>query len=329
MTTGLRAHLAAETGLGPRDLDRIIETAPRRYKVYRIPKRSGAGEREIAQPARELKMLQRIIVGHLLAALPVHSAAKAYRPGTSIADNARAHSGKLPILKMDFADFFPSIRAADWELFCLAHSLLSAEDLYISSRLLFRQAKGEHLLKLSIGAPSSPAVSNILMFEFDTAIYAEAGRRGISYTRYADDLTFSGQRAGMLRDMTAVVAQVSKRVPWPHLTVNKDKTTFVTTKYRRVVTGLTLTNDGKISIGRDRKREISSKIHHASLGRLSAEEERELSGLLAFANSVEPEFVGRLVAKYGNEAVARLVGIGGLERRKRRQPMIARLDDED
>ncbi|WP_254073144.1 reverse transcriptase domain-containing protein, partial [Acidisphaera sp. S103] len=153
--------------------------------------------------------------------------------------------------------------------------------------IMFRRIKGEQLLKLSIGAPSSPSLCNILLFEFDKLVDAEARKRGIIYTRYADDLTFSGQRVGMLKDMIKVVQKSTRDIVRPRLTVNSAKTTFITASRRRVVTGVTLANDGALSLGRDRKRLISAQVHHASLGKLSPGDLELLAGQLAFANVVE------------------------------------------
>jgi RNA-directed DNA polymerase len=283
----------------------LTRSAPRRYKVYHIPKRSG-GSREIAQPAREVKLLQRVLIEKLLSKLPVHDAATAYCNGRSIATNASRHAGHGPILKMDFRDFFPSIRAEDWILYCRNASLLDEADAVLSAQILFRRAKHEHVLKLSIGAPSSPILSNILLVPFDTMVTAEAAKRRIRYTRYADDLTFSGQRMGMLKDMVDVVHATVKQMQRPKLTVNLEKTTFVTAKYRRVVTGVTLANDGSLSLGHDRKRLLSASVHHAVLGKLNAQELLKLSGDLAFANVVEPAFLARLGRKYGFEVIQRV-----------------------
>ena len=295
--------LADETGLSSQDLATIVRTAPRRYKVFYIPKRSG-GLREIAQPARELKYIQRVLVSKVLAELPVHIAAMAYRKGRSIRDNALMHAGDTPILKMDFEDFFPSIRSNDWQSYCRRTGILDSLDIELSSRILFRKAPRERVLRLSIGAPSSPALSNALMFEFDESISAEADKRGISYTRYADDLTFSGQRIGMLKDMTGVVSRVVRNTPSPRLKLNASKTTFITLARRRVVTGLTLANGGGTGIGRDSRRLISAKVHHAVQGRLNDVELQELSGELAFIKVAEPSLLTRLSDKYGEDALA-------------------------
>lgn len=292
--------LAFESGLSLDDVTRIVRTAPNRYKQYTIPKRTG-GRREIAQPAREVKLLQRILIAKLLADLPVHHTAKAYRPGMSIRDNARLHAGAGPILKMDFQNFFPSIRSEDWIAYCIKNDLLTREDRAITAQVFFRRKKTERIHKLSIGAPSSPSLCNILLFEFDEIVHAEAEKRGIRYTRYADDLTFSGQRIGMLKDMVKVVEKTTRQIASPKLRVHPEKTTFITARNRRLVTGVVLSNDGCLSVGRDRKRAMSAGVHRASLGQLSLEQRRRLAGELAFVNVVEPEFLDRLRQKYGQE----------------------------
>jgi RNA-directed DNA polymerase len=297
--------LLTESGLNHADLLRLIVSAPKRYKVFSIKKRSG-GTREIAQPARELKALQRIIVENLLVKLPVHDTARAYRKGASILDNARPHASSGPILKMDFKDFFPSIKSRDWEAYCSVGGILSEEDRELSSLILFRRAKGEHILKLSIGAPSSPVLCNILLYQFDSIVAAEANQRGISYTRYADDLTFSQQRIGMLKDMTGIVEKAVREIAFPRLTINEEKTTFITASRRRVVTGVTLGNGGGIGLGHDRKRLLHAQVHHAALGKLSPEEMVHLAGQLAFANVIEPQFLEKLAVKYGIEIIKRI-----------------------
>ena len=290
--------LTEHSGLSTSDVHQIIRTAPRRYKVYSIEKRSG-GLREIAQPAKEVKLLQRILLERFLSELPVHKCATAYIQDRSLIDNVAPHSGHHPVLKMDFRNFFPSIHGADWIKYCRSNNVLSDTDANLSSLLFFRKAKQEKTLKLSIGAPSSPMLSNILMHDFDVIVAAAADQRSITYTRYADDITFSGQRIGMLKEMLEVVISAIKVSKGPKLQVNRDKTIFVTSKFQRRVTGLVLTNQGKVSIGRDRKRLIRAQVHHFICGTLRPEDLRKLTGYLAFVNSVEPDFLTTLNHYYG------------------------------
>jgi RNA-directed DNA polymerase len=97
--------LSFDLGMLPIQLEQIIRTAPLRYKVFEIPKRDGS-PRIVAQPAREVKAIQRWLVKDLSTILPVHSAATAYQKGTSIKINADRHARSNFILKMDFKNFF-------------------------------------------------------------------------------------------------------------------------------------------------------------------------------------------------------------------------------
>lgn len=296
--------LAIETGMDTSLVERIMRTAPIRYKTYRIPKRT-KGLREISQPAVEVKALQRGLIEILLRKLPMHEAATAYRVGMSIKDNASRHVGDGPILKMDFKEFFPSIKPHDWSAYCRQTGVLSDDmDIHLTSLLLFQRPKGSTVLRLAIGAPSSPFVSNALLFDFDQRITEAVAEDHVVYTRYADDLTFSGPRAGHLVNVERVVRRTLRALEFPRLTVNYEKTTRVTRKFGRKVTGLTLTNDGDVSIGHTRKRELHTAVYRASKGRLNAKELALLKGMLGFANSAEPQFIEVLRKRFGQEVIA-------------------------
>jgi Reverse transcriptase (RNA-dependent DNA polymerase). len=290
--------LARSAGLGVSETRRLIISAPERYRVFKIDKRSG-GEREIAQPTPEIKFLQRIFLTQFLERLPVHPCATAYIRGKSLRDNAAPHAGNGPILKMDFADFFPSIRSRDWRAYCEEKGILQdEEDLYLTERLLFFRRRGTRMLRLSIGAPTSPMISNLLMYDFDERVRTAVSRDHVTYTRYADDLTFSARRTGYLVNVQKDIKRIIRAQAYPKLKINKEKTTYVTAKYHRQVTGLTLSNDGRVTIGRDLKRVISAKVHHYASGRLEEDSIPQLSGLLAYVNAVEPAFLNVLGEKY-------------------------------
>src|SRR6266446_5286765 len=88
---------------------KLATTASHRYKTYTIPKRTG-GTRTIHHPARELKLLQRWLLQNVLTALPVHTAATAYSKESSIRRNAEMHVANNYILRVDFHNFFPSLK---------------------------------------------------------------------------------------------------------------------------------------------------------------------------------------------------------------------------
>lgn len=302
MSSDLIEFLSKELRISQREVRMLIATAPERYKVYFIKKRRG-GLREIAHPAMELKVAQRAIVRRYLSNLPIHSAATAYVEGSSIRRNAEMHAHNRPILKYDFKDFFPSITERAWLAYCEQHKLFDRDDAIITGRILFRRPKGSRILRLSIGAPSSPILSNILMNEFDKEIYNQVSAHKITYSRYADDLTFSARRTGNLLVVDKILRSVINRLAFPRLEINKEKTVLVTPKFQRQITGLVLTLDGKVSLGRDRKRTIRAQLHHYVLGKLDLKNQASLAGILAFAKDVEPDFYSTMERVYGKDKI--------------------------
>ena len=295
--------LVSETGLQDNDLRRIISNAPRRYKTFAIPKKNG-GRRPISQPAIEIKVLQRVLLRNLLETMPVHSAATAYRPGLSIKENALRHASNGPIIKFDFKNFFPSLVSTDWHVFCSSHNLFdNPEDIHITTNILFHRPRGTSVLNLAIGAPSSPHLSNVLLHEFDTRVESMLKGNKVVYTRYADDLTFSAKRTGFLKDIERMLREVLKVLHSPRLSLNDDKTVTTTKKYRRVITGLVITNNGKVSIGHERKKIIRAAVHQALSGVPDEAHRQKLAGYLGFVRDIEPDFFQSLELKYGYEAL--------------------------
>ena len=316
MTLPLLQELSVALGVGATDLMRIISTAPARYKVYRIAKRNG-GTRVIAQPARELKVIQRYILNSKLVSFPIHPAASGYIEGPNIGDNATRHARSSFILKLDFVDFFPSINVEDWELVAKKNGLKGV-DLLLFYRILFWGQGSSDPKCLSIGAPTSPALSNIIMYNIDRVFTSAARRMGVTYSRYADDITLSASRQEVLLEFEQFSGAYLQELSSPKLFFNDQKRGMYGRATRRMVTGLIITPQGEISIGRERKRKISAMLHKASLGQLELKELAKLKGLLAFSFSVEPQFIDRMRRKYGGETVDAVFRIHRVRRAKQK-----------
>lgn len=297
MTTRLIISLSHWSGLSVPDVEHIVATAPRRYKVFSIPKRNG-GLREIAQPSRELKVLQNLVVRRILHLLPLHDAAHGYVKGRGIKSNAAAHVSSHYLLKLDLQDFFPSIRPHDLtkHLRAYAPDLLSAEEVMQVRDIVFWKPKGDRTSRLCIGAPSSPFLSNTLMIDLDTSLAGFAAELGVTYTRYADDMAFSCMEKDVLPKIQQMATAAIEASLSPRLRVNYEKTVHISRAHRRMLTGIVLNAVGEISIGRERKRVIRSMVHRQSLGQLSELQVLELQGLLAFAHDIEPVFAAKMRA---------------------------------
>ena len=300
--------LMDQTGLGRADLSKIIHSAPARYKVYPIPKRTG-GDRQIAQPSRPLKALQRAVACEFLANLPVHDSASAYRSGKSILDNALVHRTSAFLLKLDFVNFFNSILVKDWDAYVRRNlKALSAEDRYILRQVLFFGAGKNRPAFLAIGAPSSPMVSNIMLYDFDCRIAEFCRTKSVSYSRYADDITLSGQNLAQLLEVENFITRLLAKTTSPKLDLKREKRGLYSRAGKRMVTGLVVTPDRKISLGRERKREISAMVDHIRKGTNTDDQHMlRTKGFLGFAISCEPSFVTRLRLKYGDEVIERVL----------------------
>ncbi|HUY91727.1 MAG TPA: reverse transcriptase family protein [Pirellulales bacterium] len=153
------------------------------YRPFAVRKRDG-GKRQIVAPSEPLKRLQRRLLRRYLAQQPLHDAATAFRPGQSIVTHARRHLGQAIVLTVDLANFFPSTAAR-------------------RVRRWYREqgwegAALEVLMRLSVyrgglpqGAPTSPALSNLVNRELDEELSELAGIHSARYSRYCDDLAFS------------------------------------------------------------------------------------------------------------------------------------------
>lgn len=289
--------LASETGISRRDVHRIIASAPKRYKSFTIPKRDGR-ERLIAQPAFELKVIQRVLTS-FLSSLPVHDAAYAYVKGRSIRQNALKHVKSEYLMKLDFSDFFPSIRPVDLERVLHKNAnAISVNDFQLVYQACFWGKGGYNPSCLSIGAPSSPLISNIVMFDIDREATHIADQLGLIYTRYADDITVS-TRGGQASLLTFEQRLRKLIAAGPlALTFNEGKRGIYGRGERRMVTGLVITPDGLVSIGRERKRLIRAAVNQLRKN----PNDRLLmrcKGYLAFVISAEPRFLHSMIRSYG------------------------------
>lgn len=305
-----RKHLSDELGITGHDVARLLFRAPYTYKRYTIPKKNG-GVRYIAQPAKETKIIQHFMMDEWFSKLPIHECAAAYKDGASIKDNAGRHAGSIYISKFDFVNFFGSITESNVKsiLSQAFAGQLSEKSIADMARMSCIRDEITGRLALSIGAPSSPVLSNAVMFNFDTVVNQWCSERDIKYSRYADDLTFSCNKKGATFLAEEFIEGTLKELPEPLLSLNANKTIHASKKNQRRVTGLILTNDGKVSIGRDRKRLISAMVHRFSRGELDDKSIGNLQGLLGFAQDVEPLFVARLRGKYSSRVITDLMKI--------------------
>lgn len=239
----------------------------RHYHCHLIPKRDGS-LRLIEEPKPLMKRLQRRILHGLLDHIPAHPAAHGFVKGRNCISAAASHAGEAVVLGFDLADFFPSVtlsrlyacfrslgypRAVAMALVHLTTALTPHEVLATPRLAALPLLRHRHLPQ---GAPTSPALANLAAHRIDRRLHALARRLGARYTRYADDLTFSGdpQIAPIL---VRAVPEIARSEGF---CLNPRKTRANTAAQRQTVTGLTV--NAHVNIPRDAYDRLKAILHH-------------------------------------------------------------------
>lgn len=210
-------------------------------------------------------------------------------------------------LRMDLKDFFPSIHYNDlipivenW-----FNSSVIAWELNDDARELIRLSCFYKNDFLPIGYPSSPIISNIVMYDFDTTVnlkIAEGRFGNISYTRYADDLVFSTEIKGSCDEVKTEIITIINSSKNPKLETNYAKTKLgSSTGGSASVTGLKVCQNGHITIHRKHKDHIRLLLSLYKKNKLKREEYEALVGHLAYCHYVAPAFYSSLNKKYFKE----------------------------
>ncbi|MBQ7779374.1 MAG: retron St85 family RNA-directed DNA polymerase [Clostridia bacterium] len=268
-------QLAAHLGLRRKALFELVRRPGRHYRTLRIPKRSG-GSRTLSVPDDRLKTVQRTVLHTILCHFPASAYATAYQPGATLRQNAAPHCGKKYLLKLDLEDFFGSIRF-DQVYGAVFHTRRFPKQ--IGAMLTALCCKDDALPQ---GAPTSPQLSNLVLKWFDDTMGAWCQRRGIAYTRYCDDITFSADRP--LYDAYRKAVGLLEHQGF---SINEEKTRFVTAAGRQTVTGLTVNE--KVGVPADFKRALRQQVYYALKFGAEPPEYRRLLGKVQFVLQTAPE----------------------------------------
>jgi hypothetical protein len=282
-----------------RGLEASVKHEPLRHYARRWLAREGRLPRLLEEPKPRLKALQRKVLHEILDAIPPHDAAHGFRKGRSVESHARAHAGQRVVLRCDLASFFSEVplgrclgvfRAAGfpeevgWTLLGLCttrapHRLLVqvptprpwSSELGQELFLLRRVLGAWHLPQ---GAPTSPALANLAAFPLDVRLATLAARAGVRYTRYADDLTFSGGpglRAGASRWLATVEGIVREE----GYRLRPGKTRVAASHQRQLVTGLVVNATPKVP--REELDRLKAELHRCRMDGPRARTERPLA----------------------------------------------------
>lgn len=222
--------------------------AEEHYQKVQIPKRNGTW-RTLYVPDSLLKYIQKQILHKILMQFPVSSCASAYKKGCSLKENAVPHTGKPIVLKMDIWDFFGNITFINVYQHAFPGELFPPSVRTLLTHLCcYRDF-------LPQGAPTSPYISNLVLAPFDHYMENWCKGRNITYTRYCDDLTFSGNF-----EPEMLIRKVSSFLLRMGFEVNPEKTKVCRRGQQQIITGIVVNE--KAQVPKAYRRSLRQEIYY-------------------------------------------------------------------
>ena len=220
--------------------------APKRYRTFRIRKKSG-GLREIKAPYYQLNIILRMLNIALGSIYEPDSVAMGFAPGRSVVKNAQIHTGHNYVFNIDLKDFFPSIpQGRIWKRLQLKPFNFSLEIANVVAGLCCSYNKEQDKNVLPQGAPTSPLLTNAVCCNLDRKMKGLAKRFGLHYSRYADDMTFSSMH-NVYQNGSEFRTELFRIISEQGFTINDKKTRLLKTGCRQEVTGLTVNTKANVS----------------------------------------------------------------------------------
>jgi hypothetical protein len=266
--------------ISPQLIWKIANAPDQFYRSFSLPKKGG-GERQIESPRIFLKVIQWFLADFVFDDLPVHPSVHSFTIGRSVATNALSHERRSFVGNVDIEDFFGSITR---EL--VSNLLLQNRFDHVEAEIISRLCTKQN--RLPQGAPTSPVISNAVLYDFDSAASKECERHMLTYTRYADDITVSGDNRQDVIGMMNFIGQFLQE----HyaLRLNQQKTRIAGRGWQQRVAGVVVNEQA--APPRVLRRKIRAAFHNVSnTPEVSSERALELSGYLGYLNMF-PKFAG-------------------------------------
>ena len=267
------------------------------YAQFAIPKKSG-GMRQISAPKKKLKKAQKWLLENVLYKVESHVAVHGFVPKRSIKTNAEPHLAKAVVINLDLKDFFPSIHYKRVKglfiklgyseqlatVFALLCTQAEVEKVNVDGQIYYVQT-GQRFLPQ--GSPASPAITTLICRKMDLRLQGMAKKLSFTYTRYADDLTFSAEEIDE-KNIAKVLFYTKKIVEREQFTVHPEKTHIMRTGAQKKVTGIVVNE--KPNIDRKRLRQFRALLHQVAqtgwAGKKWGNSENIVSSVVGYANFI-------------------------------------------
>ena len=241
-------HLSLLIGIKYPILIKMVNSPESFYYSFKLEKKKG-GFRKINSPYPALKLIQNWILENILEKITLSKYAKAYIKGSSILDNATIHLNQDEILKVDLENFFGSIHKRRIITVFQQLGYSNKVSYYLASLCCFNNS-------LPQGACTSPYLSNIITKRLDKKISKICTQYRIKYSRYADDLTFSGEF--IPRPFFQEIVSTIKNEKFK---INEAKTLHLRKENKKIITGISITN-GRLRLPKEKRRKLRQEIFY-------------------------------------------------------------------
>jgi RNA-directed DNA polymerase len=280
-----KLELAKLLRVGAFEIDSVIEKRGHYYRPAKLPKTDGS-YRMLNVPCGPLKLLQQKIKRHILDSITLFDCVHGGVLGRSVVTNARPHTKKQVVFTLDLKDFFPSVSPGTVQKIFAALGF-SAQ----TADLLVRITTWDQ--QLPQGAPTSPGLANLSMMRVDVRLSTLAKKRGFTYTRYVDDLAFSGNER--LMDFRRLIQRI---VEDEGFSVNPAKICTMHAGMRQTVAKVVVNK--KPNLPREKRRSIRQQVlTFASTPVRFRNNSNEVRGQLSWLSSVNPQLGFQLRKQIG------------------------------
>ena len=242
------ASIEHDLGFPAKTLYGLSNNPEKHYHNVFIPKSDGS-KRKLSVPDLILKKVQRSIADNILMQYPISRYAQAYKLGSSIQRNAQPHVAKKKLLKLDIEGFFDHI------LYSQVKDIVFYEEKFSEPIRILLTMLCYYKESLPQGAPTSPAITNIIMYDFDETVGAFCNKKKISYTRYCDDMTFSGEF-----NEKEIINFVRNELSKLGLHLKNRKTAVIPATKRQTVTGIVVNE--KLNLTKEYKKNIRQEMYY-------------------------------------------------------------------
>lgn len=267
-------HLSMHIGLDKFELYSILQNIETlHYSMFQIPKKNG-GFRDISKPSLKLKVAQKWILYNILYSKKAHPCSHGFEIKKSIKTNAICHIKQDIVLSIDIKDFFNSI--TDDMVFKLFKEFGYWDEVADSLTKICCYKNC-----LPQGSPASPYIANLILYDLDIDIYNLCSARNWNYSRYADDITVSGDSL----DVNYILEELTSILLKYHLNINHKKTRYAYNYQRQVVTGVVV-ND-KVNLSKNFRNKLRQEIYYINKYGLDYHLEHSSENLMLRSNYKE------------------------------------------